>query len=83
GDLDERALWYQYMNAFEDAIERCGSETAPWYVIPAENRRFRDALLSQLLLETLAELDPQYPQPEYDDQKYTADSIGNELIEKT
>ena len=46
GDLKERALWDDYQAAYQTAIERTSTETAPWLVIPAENRRFRDAALA-------------------------------------
>lgn len=76
GDLDERKLWSDYMAAFEVAINRCSSEAAPWYVIPAENRPFRDVMLASIVLDELTKLDPDYPAPEFDAQKYTSDSIS-------
>lgn len=76
GDLDERKLWSDYMAAFEVAINRCSSESAPWYVVPAENRRFRDVMLASIVLDELTQLDPDYPAPEFDAEKYTSDSIS-------
>lgn len=74
-DLKERALWDDYMSAYESALGRCSTTNAPWYVVPAENRWYRNAVVSQILRDTLKELDPKYPEPEFDPTEYTADSI--------
>lgn len=76
GDLDERKLWSDYMSAFEAAINNCSSDAAPWYVVPAENRRFRDVMLASIVLDELSQLNPDYPAPEFDAQKYTSDTIS-------
>ena len=76
GDLDERAKWQDYMSAFEIAMSKCTSEQAPWYIVPAENRRFRDAMVASVILQTLKQMDPHYPEPDFDADKYTADSIS-------
>ncbi|MEM1056107.1 MAG: polyphosphate kinase 2 family protein [Bacteroidota bacterium] len=74
-DLDERKLWDDYMRAFETAIERTTTETAPWYIVPAENRDFRNALISQIVRETLERMDPQFPAPDFDPAEYPPESI--------
>ena len=61
GDLDERARWGEYMKAYSLALSRCSTSDAPWYVVPADHKWYRDYAVGQLLLETLRELDPQYP----------------------
>jgi PPK2 family polyphosphate:nucleotide phosphotransferase len=76
GDLDERKHWNEYMDAFSTAISRCSTEQAPWYVIPAEQRWFRDYVITRILLETLQEMDPEYPEPDYDASEYTVESIS-------
>ncbi len=76
GDLDERKHWKAYMDAFETAIERCGSDSAPWYIVPAENRSFRDAVINQIVLETIESMQPKYPEPDYDSELFTPDSIS-------
>jgi len=76
GDLDEREHWKDYMNAFETALNRCSAESAPWYVIPAEERWFRDYAVASILLDTLKGMDPQYPDPDYDADAFTSDSIS-------
>lgn len=75
GDLDEREHWEDYMDAFQTAIKKCSTKRAPWYIVPAENRRFRDLMIASVMLENLKEMDPNYPEPDFDEEKYTADSI--------
>jgi PPK2 family polyphosphate:nucleotide phosphotransferase len=64
GDLAERGRWDDYQAAYRDALERCHTEVAPWYVIPADRKWYRNWAIQQLVLETLRELDPQYPKRE-------------------
>ncbi len=66
GDLDERARWPDYMAAYDDAIRECSTELAPWYVIPADRKWYRNWAISTLLVETLERLDPRFPQPDLD-----------------
>jgi PPK2 family polyphosphate:nucleotide phosphotransferase len=61
GDLAERELWDDYAAAYQDALTRCDSDDAPWYVVPADRKWYRNWAVQQLLLETLRDLDPQYP----------------------
>jgi PPK2 family polyphosphate:nucleotide phosphotransferase len=75
-DLDERALWDDYMRAFEIALERTSTDEAPWYVVPAEARRYRDLVVSQLLVDALGDMDPQFPEPTFDPADYPPDEIG-------
>jgi len=75
GDLDEREHWDEYMEAFETAVERCASDAAPWYIVPAENRKFRDYMVASVIKQTLEEMGPEYPAPEFDSEVYTTDSI--------
>jgi PPK2 family polyphosphate:nucleotide phosphotransferase len=66
GDLAERARWDDYMAAYQEAIARTSTEQAPWYVIPADRKWFRNWAVSRIVIETLEEMDPQYPEPEED-----------------
>ena len=75
GDLDERELWEDYMRAFEIALERTSTEAAPWYVVPAETRWYRDLVVSQILVDTLEAMDPQYPAPDFDPADYPPESL--------
>ncbi len=61
GDLDERKRWDDYIAAYEEALSRCSTEHAPWYVIPSNRKWFRNLAVAEILGEVLHELDPQYP----------------------
>lgn len=61
-DMKERAAWEAYDAAFEDAINATGTPHAPWYVIPADAKWYTRYLVSQLLADTLADMDPQWPE---------------------
>ena len=66
GDLAERARWDDYMAAFQEAVNRTSTGLAPWYVVPADRKWYRDWAVNRILVETLADMDPQYPPPEED-----------------
>jgi PPK2 family polyphosphate:nucleotide phosphotransferase len=61
GDIDDRALWDDYQRAYEIALERCNTETAPWFVIPADRKWYRNWAVTKLLGEHLERLNPQWP----------------------
>ncbi len=63
GDLRDRELWDDYMAAYEDAISRTSTEQAPWYVVPADRKWYRNLVVSSILVDTLERLDPEYPDP--------------------
>jgi polyphosphate kinase 2 (PPK2 family) len=65
-DVTERQRWGEYMEAYEEALGRCSTKHAPWYVIPAECRWYRNLLVTRLLVETLESLDMKYPEPTFD-----------------
>lgn len=65
-DIDERAFWDDYMSAYSLAITNCSTPTAPWYLIPADDKAYRNWAVSKILVETLREMDPKYPQPKLD-----------------
>lgn len=60
-DLKERALWPQYMQAYEDAMRATSTDYAPWYVVPADSKTNRNLLISRLLLNTLKNMKLKYP----------------------
>jgi len=66
GDIDERARWDEYQVAYDAVLERCSTDAAPWYVVPADHKTYRNWAVAELLRETLVELDPQYPAPDLD-----------------
>jgi PPK2 family polyphosphate:nucleotide phosphotransferase len=61
GDLAERALWDAYTGAYEEVLQRCSTSCAPWYVVPADHNKARDYLMLAVLVQTLEEMNPQYP----------------------
>jgi PPK2 family polyphosphate:nucleotide phosphotransferase len=63
GDLEDRALWKEYQAAYSEAIARTSTRDAPWYIVPADHKWFRNWAVSRLLIETLTEMDPKYPEP--------------------
>ncbi|TMG05240.1 MAG: polyphosphate kinase 2 family protein [Chloroflexi bacterium] len=65
-DIEERARWDDYMSAYGLAIGRCSTRQAPWYVIPANDKVYRNWAVTKILIETLREMDPRYPQPKLD-----------------
>ncbi|MGW6978180.1 PPK2 family polyphosphate kinase [Streptomyces sp. NPDC054932] len=66
GDIEERSVWPAYQEAYELALERCSTAAAPWYVVPADRKWYRNWAISTLLLEHLEEMDPQYPKGDFD-----------------
>ena len=65
-DYSERALWDDYIAAFEDAISATSTREAPWYVIPANHKWFRNLAVSQIMADTMEELDMTFPKPSVD-----------------
>ncbi|MEU3691774.1 PPK2 family polyphosphate kinase [Streptomyces narbonensis] len=66
GDIEERSVWPAYQEAYEIALERCTTDEAPWYVVPADRKWYRNWAVSKLLLEHLEALDPRYPPGDFD-----------------
>jgi PPK2 family polyphosphate:nucleotide phosphotransferase len=65
-DLAERTLWSHYTVAYEALLTRCSSSAAPWFVVPADSKKYRNWAVGQLLRETLEAMDLHYPQPDLD-----------------
>jgi PPK2 family polyphosphate:nucleotide phosphotransferase len=66
GDLDDRALWDDYTDAYRDVFARCSTEQAPWYVVPADDKDARNLLVARLVVKTLERMDPKFPAPDFD-----------------
>lgn len=60
-DMKERSLWAEYDAAYEDCINATATQRAPWYVLPADNKWYTRYLVSEILLETLADMNPEFP----------------------
>ena len=65
-DYKEREYWDDYIAAFEDALSKCSTEHAPWFVIPANHKWFRNLAVSQIIAETMQDLGMKYPEPTVD-----------------
>ena len=63
-DLKERDFWDDYQAAFEDAINNCSTAYAPWYVIPANHKWYRNLVIARTIADTLEAMNPQYPEAE-------------------
>jgi PPK2 family polyphosphate:nucleotide phosphotransferase len=62
-DVKERGYWDQYTEAYQDMLRKCSTEDAPWYLIPANNKWFRNLAVSQVLRDTLESMDLKFPKP--------------------
>lgn len=65
-DLKERALWDDYQEAYEDAINCCATDDAPWYIIPANHKWARDLAIAEIVLHVLKKMKPRYPKIRFD-----------------
>ena len=65
-DIDERRLWDDYVRAYDEALTRCNTPHAPWYIVPADKKWYRNLVVSRVLRHALEEMDPQIPPPEKD-----------------
>lgn len=68
-DYAERELWDDYMDAFEDALENCSTKHAPWYVIPSDHKWFRNLAVSQIIVDTMKDMNLRLPEPKVDLEK--------------
>ena len=66
GDVDERLLWPQYMEAYQTVFDRTSTEVAPWHVIPANAKWYSRLAVQELLLAALEDIDPQWPRADFD-----------------
>ena len=80
-DVAERGYWDAYMDAYEQAVNQTASKAAPWYVIPADKKWFARLLVSEVVVETLERLDPQYPEVG-DAQKRALEICREQLLEE-
>ncbi|MGE3075216.1 MAG: PPK2 family polyphosphate kinase [Dehalococcoidia bacterium] len=61
GDLDDRKLWNEYIEAYSDAITHCNTKVAPWHVVPSNHKWYRDVIVARAIIERLEALDLRYP----------------------
>src|SRR5690348_2064987 len=65
-DFEDRKHWDDYVAAYEDALTRCSTPDAPWFIVPADKKWFRNFAVSRILVETLEALDMRFPKPTFD-----------------
>jgi len=68
-DFNERKFWDEYIQAYEDVLTRCSTKRAPWFVIPANKKWFRNLAVSHIIVETLEEMHLKFPPPAIDVKK--------------
>ncbi|MGH3715207.1 MAG: PPK2 family polyphosphate kinase [Micromonosporaceae bacterium] len=66
GDVEERARWDDYQAAYAEVLRRCSTDHAPWYVVPADRKWYRNWAVAHLLLEAFASMDLHYPKVDFD-----------------
>jgi PPK2 family polyphosphate:nucleotide phosphotransferase len=71
-DVDERARWADYQAAYEDALERCNSDAAPWYRVPADRKWYRNWAIASLLVEQLEDMKLTWPTGDFDVEEQRA-----------
>ncbi|MAP94349.1 MAG: polyphosphate kinase [Ponticaulis sp.] len=70
GDLEDRKLWPEFMSAYDDMVERCSTDWAPWYVVPSDSKSRRNAMIARIVRGALEDMDPQYPDPGWNAEDY-------------
>jgi PPK2 family polyphosphate:nucleotide phosphotransferase len=68
-DLEERKYWKDYQDAYEDVIRKCSTPQAPWYVVPANKKWYRNYVVANAIVDTLSKLDLKPPKPDFDPKK--------------
>jgi PPK2 family polyphosphate:nucleotide phosphotransferase len=64
GDIEERKLWDHYMKAYEEALEKTSTDWAPWTIVPADRKWFRNYVVAKTIVQTLEGFDMKYPNPD-------------------
>lgn len=70
GDLADRELWDDFMDAYETMVEKCSTDHAPWYVVPSDSKSRRNAMIARIIRGTLEEMAPEYPDPGWKSEDY-------------
>ncbi len=69
-DFEERLRWPDYISAYQDALSKCSTPHAPWFIIPANHKWYRNLAVSHIILEAMDRLDLRYPRPTFDPRKF-------------
>jgi PPK2 family polyphosphate:nucleotide phosphotransferase len=81
-DYKEREYWDDYQEAYEEALSRCSTEPAPWFIIPSDHKWFRDLAVARIVVEQLEALKLAYPKPTVDIEKIRAEYHAAEKTDK-
>ena len=65
-DYTERPYWDAYTEAFEDALSKCSTDIAPWFVVPANRKWARNLVIAEIVADTMKGLNMRFPEPEVD-----------------
>ena len=78
GDIDDGALWDDYLAAYNDALNRCNTDAAPWHVVPADRKWHRNLAVTRLLVEHLEAMDLHWPKATFDvnEQRARVEQLG-------
>jgi PPK2 family polyphosphate:nucleotide phosphotransferase len=71
GDLAERKRWPEYMKAYEEALSKTSTDWAPWYIVPANRKWYRNLVIATVIIETLQNLNMGYPKVDFDPVDFT------------
>jgi len=66
GDLQERKRWVEYIQAYEDVLSKTSTRWAPWYIVPANRKWYRNFVIAKTIIDNLKSMDLKYPEPEGD-----------------
>lgn len=72
-DLEHRKHWAKYQTAYEDALEKCSTEHAPWFAIPSDQKWYRNWIICKTIFETLRDMNPQYPTIDWEPEDFSLD----------
>jgi len=75
GDLEDRRLWHRFSDAYEDALSLCNTPWAPWYVVPANRKWYRNLVVAEILTKTLEDMELEFPEPAPDLDSYTIPDV--------
>jgi PPK2 family polyphosphate:nucleotide phosphotransferase len=81
GDLPERKLWWEYMEAYQEAITQTSTEYAPWHIVPANHNWYRNLVVAEVVVDALKKLEMHYPQAAENLEQYKQ-ALNEEVIEK-
>jgi PPK2 family polyphosphate:nucleotide phosphotransferase len=81
-DVRERRNWDGYQSAYEDAVRMTSTPWAPWYVIPADHKWYRNLVVARIVCATLESMDPRWPPPDADLEAYALDELEESVSSK-